>query len=97
MRLSFSTSGIQSATVFSITGKPFSASAIAGASRSGSFIVPCFSSSVTHPSNAPGTVMVSMPESGICLWPRPATRSAVSARGARPLALSASIFLVFAE
>jgi hypothetical protein len=28
--------------------------------------VPCFSSSVTQPSNAPGTVIGSMPLTGIC-------------------------------
>ena len=64
--LSRGTSGSQSAAVFSITGNPFSAYAIAGASRSASFMVPCFSSSVTHPSNAPGTVIGSIPVDGIC-------------------------------
>ena len=59
--------GAQSAAIFSITGKPFSAYSIAGASSSASFIVPYLSSSVTQPSNAPGTVIGSMPVSGICV------------------------------
>ena len=79
-------SGAQSADVFSITAKPLSAYSIAGANRSASFIVPCFSSSVTHPSNAPGTVTGSMPVVGICAIFRDVKCSRVSARGARPLA-----------
>ena len=63
--LSFPTSGSQSALVFSATGNPSSAYAMAGASRSASFIVPCFSSSVTQPSKAPGTVIGSIPVIGI--------------------------------
>jgi hypothetical protein len=94
--LSFATSGSQSAAVFSMTGNPFSAYPMAGASRSASFIVPCFSSSVTHPSNAPGTVMGSMPVAGIWVIFRDVKYSRFNARGARPPAFSASSFLVFA-
>jgi hypothetical protein len=94
---SLGTSGSQSATVFSMTGNPFSAYAIAGASRSASFIVPCFSSRVTHPSNAPGTVTGSMPVVGIWAIFREVKYSRVSARGAQPLAFSASSFFVFDE
>ena len=60
-------------------------------------MVPCFSRTVTQPSNAPGTVIVSMPDKGIWVMPFEVTRSRVSARGARPLAFSASIFFVFDE
>ena len=59
--------------------------------------MPCFSSSVIQPSNAPGTVMVSMPVDRHLLVTERGTRAAVSARGARPLAFSASSFFVFAE
>ena len=96
--LSLGTSGSQSATVFSITGNPFSAYAIAGASRSASFMVPCFSSSVTHPSNAPGTVIGSMPANGICAIFRDVKYSTAQARAARVRShSSASSFFVFAE
>ena len=80
-----------------MTGNPFSAYPIAGAIRSASFIVPCFSSSVIQPSKAPGTVIVSMPLVGIWVILREMKCSRVSARGARPLALSASSFFVFDE
>jgi hypothetical protein len=64
---SFGISGAQSSAIFSITGNPFSAYEIAGAIKSANFIVPYFSSSVSQPSNAPGTVIVSIPLSGICV------------------------------
>jgi hypothetical protein len=93
---SLGTSGSQSAAIVSITGKPSSAYAIAGASKSASFIVPNFSSSVVQPSNAPGTVIGSMPVVGICVMLRERSRSRLSARGARPLALSPASVFVFA-
>ena len=69
VRLSFATESAQSAAAFSITGKPLSAYSIAGISNSESFTVPYFSSRVTQPSNAPGTVIGSMPLSGMVLIP----------------------------
>ena len=78
-----------------MTGNPFSAYPIAGAIKSASFMVPYLSSRVTHPSNAPGTVIASMPVTGIWLIFREVKCSRFSARGARPLALSPSSFFVF--
>jgi hypothetical protein len=65
VRRSLGTSGTQSAAIFSITGNPFSAYVMAGSSSEASGMVPNFSSSVTQPSNAPGTVIASMPVDGI--------------------------------
>ena len=62
-----------------------------------SFIVPCLSSSVTQPSNAPGTVIVGMPVVGIWAIFRDVKYSRLSARGAWPLAFSPSSFFVFDE
>ena len=56
-------------------------------------MVPYLSSSVTHPSNAPGTVIASMPVTGIWLIFCDVKYSRFSARGARPLAFSPSVFV----
>ena len=80
-----------------VTGYPFSAYRIAGASACASVIVPYFFSSASQPASAPGTVTVSAPRSGISFRPRASSASRVMSAPARPLALIATSRFSFAH